>query len=94
MLTAREALAIGLVTRVVADDQVEAAGAELARSLATSATVALGHMKHSLDLAETAPLGDCLDGEAWRQTVCMTTADHKEAAAAFVEKRAPKFTGK
>jgi 2-(1,2-epoxy-1,2-dihydrophenyl)acetyl-CoA isomerase len=94
ILGAREALAIGLVSRVVADDQVEAAGAELARALAAGPTVALGHMKTSLNLAEHAGLADCLDSEAWRQITCMTTADHREAAAAFVEKRPPKFTGK
>jgi len=94
ILGAREALAIGLVTRVVADDRVDAAGAELARSLASGPTVTLGHMKHNLNLAEHAALGDCLDNEAWRHIACMGTADHREAAAAFVDKRPPRFTGK
>jgi 2-(1,2-epoxy-1,2-dihydrophenyl)acetyl-CoA isomerase len=93
ILTARQAQELGLVGRIVADDQLDAAGAELARSLASSATVALGHMKQNLNLAEHAALGECLDNEAWRHIVCMTTADHREAAAAFVEKRAPRFTG-
>jgi 2-(1,2-epoxy-1,2-dihydrophenyl)acetyl-CoA isomerase len=93
ILGARQALDIGLVTRVVADDQVDAAGAELARALASGPT-ALGHMKQNLNLAEHAGLGECLDSEAWRQIVCMTTADHREAATAFVEKRPPRFTGK
>ena len=86
--------AIGLVTRVVADDQVDAAGAELARSLADGPTTTYGHMKRNLNLAENAGLAECLDNEAWRHIVCMTTADHREAAAAFVEKRPPRFTGK
>ena len=94
ILGARDALAIGLVTRVVADDQVDAAARELARSLASGPTVTLGHMKHNLNLAEHASLAECLDNEAWRHMLCMTTADHREAAAAFVEKRAPRFTGK
>lgn len=94
ILGAKQALDIGLVTRVVADDQVDAAGTELARSLADGPTVTLGHMKQNLNLAEHAALGECLDNEAWRHIVCMTTADHREAAAAFVEKRAPRFTGK
>ena len=94
ILSARQALEIGLVTRVVADDQLDAAGTELARSLADGPTLTLGHMKHNLNLAEDAGLDECLDNEAWRHMLCMTTADHREAAAAFVEKRAPRFTGK
>jgi 2-(1,2-epoxy-1,2-dihydrophenyl)acetyl-CoA isomerase len=94
ILAARQALELGLVTRVVADDQVDAAGAELARSLADGPTLTFGHMKHNLNLAEHAALGECLDNEAWRHILCMTTADHREAATAFVEKRAARFTGK
>jgi 2-(1,2-epoxy-1,2-dihydrophenyl)acetyl-CoA isomerase len=94
ILGARQAFDIGLVTRVVADDQLDAAGTELARSLADGPTVTFGHMKLNLNLAEHAALGECLDNEAWRHIVCMTTADHREAAAAFVEKRAPRFSGK
>jgi 2-(1,2-epoxy-1,2-dihydrophenyl)acetyl-CoA isomerase len=94
ILGARQALDIGLVTQVVADDRLDAAGTELARSLADGPTVTLGHMKQNLNLAEHAALGECLDNEAWRHIVCMTTADHREAAAAFVDKRAPRFTGK
>ena len=94
ILDGRQAHAIGLVTRVVADDQVDAAGAELARSLADGPTTTYGHMKRNLNLAEHAGLAECLDNEAWRHIVCMTTADHREAAAAFVEKRPPRFTGK
>ena len=94
ILSARQALELGLVTRVVADDQVDVAGAELARALADGPTLTFGHMKHNLNLAEHAALGDCLDNEARRHIACMTTADHREAATAFVEKRAPRFTGK
>jgi 2-(1,2-epoxy-1,2-dihydrophenyl)acetyl-CoA isomerase len=93
ILDGRQARELGLVTRVVADDQVDAAATELARSLARGPTVTLGHMKQNLNLAEHAALGECLDNEAWRHTVCMTTEDHREAATAFVEKRAPRFSG-
>jgi len=94
ILGARQALDHGLVTRVVADDQVEAAGAQLARELGSGPTLTFAHMKQNLNLAEHAGLGECLDSEAWRQIACMTTEDHREAAAAFVEKRAPRFAGK
>jgi 2-(1,2-epoxy-1,2-dihydrophenyl)acetyl-CoA isomerase len=94
ILGAKQAMDLGVVTRVVADDQVDAAGAELARSLADGPTLTFGHMKHNLNLAEHAGLSECLDNEAWRHILCMTTADHREAAVAFVDKRAPRFTGK
>jgi 2-(1,2-epoxy-1,2-dihydrophenyl)acetyl-CoA isomerase len=94
ILGARQALELGLVTRVVADDQVDLAGAELARSLASGPTLTLGHMKQNLNLAEHAALGECLDNEAWRHIACMTTEDHREAATAFVEKRPARFLGK
>jgi 2-(1,2-epoxy-1,2-dihydrophenyl)acetyl-CoA isomerase len=94
ILTARQAHEIGLVTRVVADDQIDAAGAALARELASGPTVTYGHIKANLNLAEHAGLGECLDSEAWRHMACMSTADHREAATAFVEKRPPRFRGK
>jgi 2-(1,2-epoxy-1,2-dihydrophenyl)acetyl-CoA isomerase len=94
VLTGRQAHELGLVTRVVADDQVDAAGRELARELASGPTVTFGHIKANLNLAEHAGLAECLDNEAWRHIGCMTTADHREAATAFVEKRPPRFQGK
>lgn len=93
LVAARQALELGLVTRVVADDEVDAAAGELARSLASGPARAFGHIKENLNLAEHAALAECLDSEAWRQIVCMTTADHREAATAFVEKRPARFTG-
>jgi 2-(1,2-epoxy-1,2-dihydrophenyl)acetyl-CoA isomerase len=94
ILTGRQALELGLVTRVVADDQLDTAATAFARELAGGPTVTYGHMKANLNLAEHAGLGECLDQEAWRQIVCMSTADHREAAAAFVEKRPAHFRGK
>ena len=73
---------------------LKAAATELARSLADGPTVTYGHMKQNLNMGEHARLAECLDSEAWRHIVCMSTADHREAAAAFVEKRPPRFTGK
>jgi len=49
-------------------------------------------MKQNLNLAEVASFSECLDREAERQIAAMVTHDHKEAAKAFVEKRAPVFT--
>ena len=44
-------------------------------------------------LGDGGSLGDCFDEEARNHTLSAQTHDHREAAAAFVEKRAPAFTG-
>jgi 2-(1,2-epoxy-1,2-dihydrophenyl)acetyl-CoA isomerase len=94
VLTAREALALGMVTKVVADDEIDAAARDLATSLAQGPTVTLGYIKRNINNAETASLEACFDAEAVHHSRCSETADHKEAAKAFVEKRKPVFQGK
>jgi 2-(1,2-epoxy-1,2-dihydrophenyl)acetyl-CoA isomerase len=93
VLTAREALALGMVTRVVPDAEVEAAAHELAMSLAQGPTVTLGYIKKNINNAEQLSLEACFDTEAMHHSRCSDTADHREAAKAFVEKRKPVFQG-
>ena len=93
LLSADEALAHGLVTKVVPDADLAKASYDLAMSLAQGPTVTLSYMKQNLNLAENASFEMCLDAEALQQTRAMATDDHKEAARAFVEKRAPAFKG-
>lgn len=93
VLTAREAHAIGMVTKVVPDAEIDAAAHELALSLAQGPSIALGYIKRNINNAEHLPLEDCFDGEAIHHTRCSDTEDHKEAAKAFVEKRKPAFRG-
>jgi len=54
----------------------------------------LGYIKHNLNLAEHAPLEACFDNEAVNHVRAAATEDHREAAAAFVEKRPPVFKGR
>lgn len=91
---APEALALGLVTKVVADAALEEETMALARRLANGPTVTLGYMKKNLNAAVSLPLGPCLDLEAEHHARCSQTEDHKEAARAFVEKRKPVFKGR
>src|SRR6478736_6714189 len=93
VLSAQEALALGIVTRVVADAEVESAAHELAMSLAQGPSVTLGYIKRNINNAEHLSLEDCFDAEAIHHSRSGETADHKEAAKAFVEKRKPVFQG-
>ncbi len=93
VLTAQEAFALGMVSKVVADGEIDAAAHELAMSLAQGPSVALGYIKRNINNAESLSLEACFDGEAIHHTRAGETADHKEAAKAFVEKRKPTFQG-
>jgi 2-(1,2-epoxy-1,2-dihydrophenyl)acetyl-CoA isomerase len=91
VLTAQEALGLGMVTRVVPDTEVDTAARELAMSLAQGPTITYGYIKRNINNAERLPLEACFDGEALHHSRSNDTADHKEAAKAFVEKRKPVF---
>jgi 2-(1,2-epoxy-1,2-dihydrophenyl)acetyl-CoA isomerase len=93
VLTAQEALALGIVTKVVPDAEVEAAAHDLAMSLAQGPSVTLGYIKKNINNAEHMSLEACFDAEAMHHSRSGETADHKEAAKAFVEKRKPVFAG-
>src|SRR5277367_1566100 len=93
VLSAEAALALGIVTKVVPDAELGAAAHELAMSLAQGPSVTLGYIKRNINNAEHLSLEACLDAEAIHHSRAGETADHKEAAKAFVEKRKPAFQG-
>src|SRR5437879_11255444 len=93
VLRPHEALALGMVRRVVPDGEVEGAAHELAMSLAQGPSVTLGYIKRNINNAEHLSLEACFDAEAIHHSRSGETADHKEAAKAFVEKRKPVFSG-
>ncbi len=94
VLSAQEAHALGLVTKVVPDAEVETAARDMAMALAQGPSVTLGYIKKNINNAETLSLEACFDGEALHHSRCGETTDHKEAAAAFVAKRPPVFKGR
>src|SRR5580700_8290716 len=94
VIDAEKAAELGLVNRVVADDELHAETMALARRIADGPRVALGYMKRNLLAAETEPFQTVLDLEAEHQARCAFTEDHKEAVAAFNEKRRPVFNGR
>ena len=93
-IEAEQALALGIVNRVVADDELAEATSTLARKLAQGPRIALALMKQHLNAAESSTLAALLDLEATHQIETGRTQDHKEAARAFVEKRPPVFVGR
>ena len=93
-LTADDALRLGIVNRVVADDQLEQETMALAKRLAAGPTVAYRYIKRNMNAAERGDLRECLDLEAWHHARTGQTEDHKEAAQAFVDKRTPVFKGR
>src|SRR5258705_1435760 len=94
ILDAPQALAPGLVNRVVPDARLEEETHALAGRLARGPRVALRYMKRNMNAAEAGTLKDSLDLEAWHHTRTGFTEDHKEAAKAFVDKREPVFRGR
>jgi len=90
---AEEALAMGLVSRVVADEQLETEALAWARRLAGGPPVAYRLMKQNLVAAETESLHQVVELEARNMLRCLQTEDSKEAVRAFQEKRDPRFTG-
>lgn len=93
-LDANQALALGVANEVVPDFELADATMALARRLADGPSIALSLMKRNFNAAENGSLAELLDLEALHQIQTGRTADHQEAARAFVEKRRPVFKGR
>jgi 2-(1,2-epoxy-1,2-dihydrophenyl)acetyl-CoA isomerase len=90
---AEEALALGLVSRVVPDAELEQNAKALAEELAQGPTLAFGFGKKMFKHTQTPSLEAFLDAEAWAQGHLLLADDHREGARAFLEKRKPVFKG-
>ncbi len=90
---AAEALRIGLVNRVTPHDELMSATLEWARRLAVGPTKGHGLTKRGLRHAASRTLEEALSYEAYLQEIAGHTSDHREGVVAFLEKRAPHFTG-
>jgi 2-(1,2-epoxy-1,2-dihydrophenyl)acetyl-CoA isomerase len=93
-IEANQALALGLVNRVVPAASLMAETAALAKRIASGPSIAYSHMKANINAALTSDLRTLLDREAVGQTLTGHTEDHKEAVKAFLEKRQPTFKGR
>ncbi|MEM7366202.1 MAG: crotonase/enoyl-CoA hydratase family protein [Pseudomonadota bacterium] len=92
-VNAQMALEWGLVSQVVAPDDLMTAANEMAARIAVNPPSALRMTKKLIKESQHAQLESVLEMSASLQALAHQTKDHAEAVAAFVEKRKPEFTG-
>jgi 2-(1,2-epoxy-1,2-dihydrophenyl)acetyl-CoA isomerase len=93
LIDASEALRIGLVNRVFAQDSFDSDVRAIATRIAKGPLVSYRYMKENINLAATSDFKTLLDREAITHLRCGQTDDHREGVLAFVEKREPRFEG-
>lgn len=89
---AAQALDWGMITRISADDEVDATALEIATKL-SNGPKSLAHIRRTAWSALETPFEDQLEVERIAQRDSGRTEDFLEGVAAFKEKRTPKFTG-
>ncbi|HET6949174.1 MAG TPA: enoyl-CoA hydratase-related protein [Acidimicrobiales bacterium] len=93
-LSGREAADWGLIHRVVADDELDAAVDDLVARLAEGPTVAIGLTKRCIHRALEGSLAEAMEAEANALELSSRTTDFREGLAAFREHRPPRFEGR
>ena len=90
-VSAREALALGLVNAVVPASQLAEQAVELARRMAEGAPMAIANIKSLVETADHSDFGSQLDKERACFIECAATDQFREGVSAFFERRPPKF---
>jgi 2-(1,2-epoxy-1,2-dihydrophenyl)acetyl-CoA isomerase len=93
-LTAREAERLGLVNRVLEDEELTKTAREWAGRLATGPTRALALTKQLVNASLDTDRATAFAAEAAAQEINMTTEDAQEGVASFVERRSPEYRGR
>lgn len=93
-LTARELWEMGFINYLIEPEALEAKLLEVAGQLVQGPPLALGLAKKMIDQSWDLDLEDMLEVEALIQATCLQSEDFQEGAAAFYEKRPPRFKGK
>lgn len=93
-VSAEEALRIGLVNQVYPAESFMEDALAYARKLASLPTKGIGLIKRTMYKGLEMGLEETLEYEAFAQEAAGRTEDHKEGVTAFMEKRAPRFTGR
>ncbi|MFM2137912.1 MAG: hypothetical protein RJA57_219 [Bacteroidota bacterium] len=91
---AAEAERMGMIYKVLPDEEFATGSRAIAFQLATMPTQALAYTKELLQRSFTSELGEQLGHEDRYQQQAAATADYQEGIAAFLEKRPPRFHGK
>lgn len=94
MITADEALRLGLVNHVWPPEELEAKTMELALRIAAMSPVTLALAKQAVKNASRLPLREGLDAEIDLFSLCFASEDKEEGVRAFLEKRKPVFRGR
>ena len=94
LIDAREAERIGMVNRVVPDDELAAETRALAERIAKGPPIALARMKQNMNLGLASDFSTLLDAEAEGMIMTGMTQDNREAVKAFLEKRPATFHGR
>ena len=94
IIDAAAAERLGLVNRVVPDDELDSFVDDWARRLVAGPPIALAQTKRLLNVGVGSTLEQALDEEGAAQAINLVTADVAEAMRAFREKRQPRFEGR
>jgi enoyl-CoA hydratase/carnithine racemase len=89
-----EAERIGLVNRVVAPEALDKETETLVREVVASPPIPVSLTKALIGRAAESSLETALERDAHAQATCIDSEDHREAVAAFMEKRPPRFSGR
>ena len=93
-ISAEQAAQWGMISRMVADEDLASEAVALATRLAQGPTVALGLIRKLMRESATLPLSEALASERIAQREAGNTADFKAAILAFLQKRQPRFEGR
>ncbi len=91
---AAEAQRIGMVNRVVPEEEVMKAARELAERIVNGPSIAIELIKQGIRRSLDSTFEQQVEWESFAQHLSMKTEDHEEGARAFFEKRPPQFKGK
>ncbi len=94
LIDAQTAFEMGLVNKVVPHDELESSVRQLCEEIAQNAPLAVQAAKDAIYYGATHDIDSSLEYDAYVQSMCQLTEDHREGVISFVEKRPAVFTGK